>query len=81
MALIAGTLLSKYERETAAKNFKMFDYQYNGGLRRENIEKYFKEYYDDVIIDTEIDTIFDAIDLDKNGFIEFSEFLVSGVSH
>ena len=58
------------------KIFKKFDKNGDGQLSYEEIKQGFQEYFkNEQIADTELNKLIGAIDLDKNNYIEYEEFL------
>jgi len=66
------------ETESSQKILKLFRYFNESGnceLSKEELKKGLKEFKEGIEIDDKLDNIFKELDGDKNGFIEFEEFL------
>jgi calcium-dependent protein kinase len=78
-AFIASQLLSKNERDGLAKVFKAFDKNGDGKLSMQEVKEGYLEHYGKVMSDEEVETMFNAVDTDKSGFIDYSEFVVAAM--
>ena len=78
-AFIASQLLSKTERDGLAKVFKAFDKNGDGKLSMQEVKEGYLEHYGKVMSDEEVETMFNAVDTDKSGFIDYSEFVVAAM--
>ena len=76
-AFIASQLLSKNEKEQIDKVFRAMDTNGDGKLDKEEIKKGYAEYFGRTLNDNEIDEMFDKVDSDKSGAIDYSEFVVA----
>ena len=66
------------ETESSQKILKLFRYFNESGnceLSKEELKKGLKEFKEGIEIDDKLDNIFKELDGDKNGYIEFEEFL------
>ena len=66
------------ETESSQKILKLFRYFNESGnceLSKEELKEGLKEFKEGIEIDDKLDNIFKELDGDKNGFIEFEEFL------
>ena len=79
-AFIASQLLSKNERDGLAKVFKAFDKNGDGKLSMQEVKEGYLEHYGKVMSDEEVETMFNAVDTDKSGFIDYSEFVVAAMN-
>jgi len=79
-AFIASQLLSKTERDGLAKVFKSFDKNGDGKLSYEEVKEGYLEHYGKVMSDEEVEAMFNAVDTDKSGFIDYSEFVVAAMN-
>merc|ERR1719150_1220553 len=79
-AFIASQLLSKGERDGLAKVFKAFDKNGDGKLSMQEVKEGYLEHYGKVMSDEEVETMFNAVDTDKSGFIDYSEFVVAAMN-
>jgi len=79
-AFIASQLLSKNERDGLAKVFKAFDKNGDGKLSMQEVKEGYLEHYGKVMSDEEVEQMFNAVDTDKSGFIDYSEFVVAALN-
>jgi calcium-dependent protein kinase len=73
-------LLTKNEKENLAKIFKALDKNGDGKLSKEEILDGYEKYFGKHMEMDEIEKMFDAIDIDKSGFIDYSEFVVASMN-
>ena len=78
-AFIASQLLSKSERDDLAKVFKAFDKNNDGKLSIEEVKDGYREHYGRDMTGTELQAMFNAVDTDHSGFIDYSEFVVAAM--
>lgn len=79
-AFIASQLLNKNERDGLASVFKSFDKNGDGKLSMEEVKEGYLEHYGKVMSDEEVETMFNQVDTDKSGFIDYSEFVVASTN-
>ena len=79
-AFIASQLLTKGEKDNLAKVFKAFDKNGDGKLSMEEVKEGYLEHYGKVMSDEEVETMFNAVDTDRSGFIDYSEFVVAAMN-
>lgn len=79
-AFIASQLLSKGERDGLAKVFKAFDKNGDGKLSMQEVKEGYLEHYGKIMSDEEVETMFNAVDTDRSGFIDYSEFVVAAMN-
>ena len=79
-AFIASQLLSKTERDGLAKVFKAFDKNGDGKLSMQEVKEGYLEHYGKIMSDEEVEQMFNAVDTDKSGFIDYSEFVVAALN-
>jgi len=79
-AFIASQLLTKGEKDNLAKVFKAFDKNGDGKLSMQEVKEGYLEHYGKVMSDEEVEEMFNAVDTDKSGFIDYSEFVVAAMN-
>lgn len=72
--------MNKNEKENLAKIFKAFDKNGDGKLSKEEILDGYDKYMGKSISEEEVEKMFDAVDIDKSGFIDYSEFVVASMN-
>jgi calcium-dependent protein kinase len=77
IAYIASQLLSKKEKESLSSIFKAFDENSDGRLSKKEFINGYEKIFGQTIDQEKIAKIFDSVDLDKSGFIDYSEFVVA----
>lgn len=77
---IAGQLLTKAEKESLSKIFKALNVGGDGKLSKQEIKDGYAKYFDKRLNDDEVDKVFEVVDLNKSGFVEFSEFVIAGIN-
>lgn len=76
-AFIASQLLSKQEKEQIDKVFRAMDLNGDGKLQKDEIKQGYAEFFGRQLTDLEVDEMFDKVDADGSGEIEYSEFVVA----
>ena len=79
-AFIASQLLNKNERDGLASVFKSFDKNGDGKLSMQEVKEGYLEHYGKVMSDEEVESMFNQVDTDKSGFIDYSEFVVASMN-
>lgn len=73
-------MLNKGERDGLAKIFKAFDKNGDGKLSMQEVKEGYLEHYGKVMSDEEVEEMFNKVDTDKSGFIDYSEFVVAAMN-
>lgn len=77
LAYIVSQCLTREETDKMEAIFKAMDKNNDGMLSKEEIAEGYEEHFGMSIDDEELDRMFDAIDTDGNGTIDYSEFLMA----
>ena len=72
--------MSKTERNNLSKVFKAFDKNGDGKLSMEEVKEGYLEHYGRIMSDQEVEAMFQAVDTDNSGFIDYTEFVVAATS-
>jgi calcium-dependent protein kinase len=79
-AYIASQLLSKAEKENLAKIFKALDKNGDGKLSKEEIYEGYEQFFGRTLDRPDVDKMFDAVDIDGSGYIDYSEFVIASIN-
>lgn len=79
-AYIASQLLSKAEKENLAKIFKALDKNGDGKLSKEEIFDGYEQFFGRALGREDVEAMFDAVDIDKSGYIDYSEFVIASIN-
>lgn len=79
-AFIASQLLTKSEKENLARIFKAIDKNGDGKLSKEEILEGYDKFFGKTMDKEEIEKMFDAVDIDRSGYIDYSEFVVASMN-
>lgn len=79
MAFIASHLTKDEEKRDLDKIFKAMDTNGDGCLSKQEVLKGYEHYFGEPITCEEVDSIFQKIDLDGNGFIDYTEFIMATI--
>lgn len=79
-SFIAAQLISKKEKEALASVFKLLDKNGDGKLSKAEVKAGFDKHFGQAMSDDQVDELFANVDMDKSGFIDFSEFIVGCTS-
>jgi calcium-dependent protein kinase len=77
LAYIVSQCLTREETDKMEGIFKSMDKNNDGMLSKEEIAEGYEEHFGLAIDDEELDRMFDAIDTDGSGAIDYSEFLMA----
>ena len=80
LQFISSQLISKQEKEDLAHIFKQLDTNGDGRLSREELKEGYLNVYGKLVSYAEVDKIFDSVDSDLSGYIEYSEFVVASIN-
>lgn len=79
-AFIASQLLTKQEKEHLDKIFKALDKNGDGKLSKEEIFDGYDQYFGKSMDKESLEKMFDSVDIDKSGFIDYSEFVIASMN-
>lgn len=79
-AFIASQLLTKTEKENLAKIFKALDKNGDGKLSKEEIVEGYDLFFGKNADIQDIEKMFDSVDLDGSGYIDYSEFVIASMN-
>jgi len=77
MSLISSQLIIAEEKEEIQKIFNALDTESDGRLSKEEVQYGFKNFFHIDMTNEEVDEMFERCDVNENGFLEFSEFVVA----
>jgi len=80
LTFIGSQLMSKEEREELARVFKKLDKNGDGKLSKDEIKEGYVVHFGRLISDKEVDVMFDAVDTDQSGYIDYTEFVVASAN-
>lgn len=73
-------MVSKTEREELARVFKKLDLNGDGRLSKDEIKDGYAKHFGRLISDKEVDFMFNAVDTDQSGYIDYTEFVVAAMN-
>ena len=79
LAFIASHLNTKEDMRELAENFKVIDKNGDGKLSKEELIEEFSKGMTKESAEEEVARILELVDMDKNGFIDYSEFLTANL--
>jgi len=80
LTFIGSQLVSKDEREELARIFKKLDLNGDGRLSKDEIKDGYVVHYGRLVSDREVDEMFDAVDTDQSGYIDYTEFVIASMN-
>lgn len=80
LTYIVHNLLSKQEKNSLLELFQQFDTNGDGVLSREEITNGYKQFMPFGDVEKEVDRIFREVDIDKNGTIDYNEFVLASMN-
>ena len=78
--LVASQLTLKEEKEALDGIFRELDITCNGKLSRDIVKEAYFRYFAHNLSEEELDYLFTRIDTKKNGYIDYSEFIVAAMN-
>jgi calcium-dependent protein kinase len=72
--------LTKSEKENLDKIFKALDKNGDGKLSKEEIYEGYDTFFGKSMDKEGVDKMFDSVDLDQSGFIDYSEFVIAAMN-
>lgn len=79
-SFLASQMLSKSKREELATVFKSFDKNGDGKLDMAEVKQGYLAHYGKLISDEEVEQMFNSVDSDQSGFIDYTEFIVAAIN-
>lgn len=79
-ALIAAQMLLKKENEEIDRVFNAIDTNQDGRLSKEEVKAVYAAYFGRTLRDKEVDEIFERVDQERLGYLEYSEFVVAAMN-
>lgn len=80
LTFIGSQLITKEEREEMARIFKNLDANGDGRLSKDEIKDGYQKHFGRLVSDKEVDQMFDAVDTDQSGYIDYTEFVVASMN-
>ena len=73
-------MLTKSEKENLAKIFKALDKNGDGKLSKDEIFDGYENFFGKHIEKSDVEKMFDSVDIDKSGYIDYSEFVIASMN-
>ena len=75
LTFISSQLNSKEETQQLSENFKLIDKNGDGKLSKDELKEEFLKTMNEFEAENEVERLLGLVDMDQNGFIDYSEFL------
>jgi len=72
--------LTKNEKENLARIFKAIDKNGDGKLSLQEILEGYDQFFGKNMDKSDIEKMFNSVDIDKSGFIDYSEFVIAAMN-
>ncbi len=72
--------MTKDEKKNLATIFKAIDKNGDGKLSKEEILDGYESFFGKNLEKSDIEKMFDSVDLDKSGYIDYSEFVIASMN-
>ena len=73
-------MLTKQERDNLARVFRTFDKNGDGKLDMDEVKTGYIDHYGKILSDEDVEKMFNAVDTDRSGYIDYSEFVVAAMN-
>lgn len=73
-------MLTKQEKENLSKIFKALDKNGDGKLSKDEILEGYNSFFGKHMEREDLEKLFEAADIDKSGFIDYSEFVIASMN-
>ncbi|CAD8176142.1 unnamed protein product [Paramecium octaurelia] len=80
MQFITTNLMTNTEKEGLLNEFKKIDKDGNGQISKDELLQVYMKQYDEIKAKQMVDDIFEKVDINRSGFVDFTEFMMSAAS-
>ncbi|CAD8069532.1 unnamed protein product [Paramecium primaurelia] len=80
LQFISTNLMTNTEKEGLLNEFKKIDKDGNGQISKEELLQVYMKQYDEIKAKQMVDDIFEKVDINRSGFVDFTEFMMSAAS-
>lgn len=80
LSFLIHDLNTNKEIQFLKKVFKSIDKDFDGKISKKELELFMNKFLNTTRLGVEVDQMFDNMDADKNGMIEFEEFLIASIN-